>query len=87
MAFVLKYRLDPTSPDQAAFRAEITKRVVAKVASKDDSMGATPAAAEDAAAAVQLVRSRAKTRRAVAIPMTGRILSARFQAQPGRESP
>ena len=59
-AFVLKYRLDPTSPDQAAFRAEITKRVVAKVASKDDSMGATPAAAEDAAAAVQLVRSRAK---------------------------
>ena len=58
-AFVLKYRLDPTPSDHAAFRAEITKRVMAKIASQDDFMGATAAAAEDADAAVRLVRSRA----------------------------
>ncbi len=59
-AFVLKYRLNPTPEDEAAFMQFMGQRMAATASGKAESEISEPRAAMDALQALRLVRQRAK---------------------------
>lgn len=59
-AFVLKYRLNPTPKDDAAYRDGVMKLILGIASGKPATDIADPGASKDALAALKLVRSRAQ---------------------------
>lgn len=58
-AFVLKYRLNPTPKDDAAYRDGVMKLILGIASGKPAAQIADPGASKDALAALKLVRGRA----------------------------
>lgn len=58
-AFVLKYRLNPTPKDDAAYRDGVMKLILGIASGKPATQIADPGASKDALAALKLVRGRA----------------------------